>query len=416
MSVDYIAGMHEKPSQTRLLNAAVVVAALGYFVDIYDLILFAVVRVPSLKSLGLNDAEILTKGVFLLNTQMVGMLLGGLLWGILGDRKGRLSVLFGSILTYSIANGANAFVHSVEAYAFWRFVAGVGLAGELGAGVTLVAEILPKEKRGWGTALVASVGVLGALLAGTVAKFLDWRTAYMVGAALGLSLLVLRISVVESGMFEQMRSGAAPRGDFLSLLKTWKSASKYLSCILIGVPIWFVVGILVTFSPEFGRSIGMPEIPAAGTAVMFCYAGLALGDFGSGALSQWLRSRRKVVGIFLTALALLSAFYLIGLPLTLPAFYGLCFALGLAGGYWAVFVTIAAEQFGTNQRATAATTVPNFVRGAVALITTSFLWLKPSLGLRPAAAVVGTVTLVLALLALLRLPETFAKDLDYLEK
>lgn len=407
--------MNASPSRNGILNAAVVVAALGYFVDIYDLILFSVVRVPSLKSLGLNEAEILTKGVFLLNTQMIGMLVGGILWGILGDRKGRLSVLFGSILTYSIANGANAFVHSVEAYAFWRFLAGVGLAGELGAGITLVAEILPKEKRGWGTALVASVGVLGALLAGTVAKFLDWRTAFLVGAALGLSLLVLRISVVESGMFEGLQGRGVKRGDLLGLLRTWKSASKYLACILIGVPIWFVVGILVTFCPEFGKELHMAPLPVAGTAVMFCYAGLALGDFGSGALSQLLRSRIKVVGLFLAVLSLLAGLYLVGLPLSLPGFYGLCFALGIAGGYWAVFATIAAEQFGTNQRATVATTVPNFVRGAVALITTSFLALKGSLGLRPAAAVVGGVTLVLALLSLWRLPETFGKDLDYLE-
>lgn len=408
--------MNTSPSRNGILNAAVIVAALGYFVDIYDLILFAVVRVPSLESLGLSEAEILEKGVFLLNTQMVGMLLGGILWGVLGDRKGRLSVLFGSILTYSVANGANAFVHSVEAYAFWRFVAGVGLAGELGAGITLVAEILPKEKRGWGTALVASVGVLGALLAGTVSKYLDWRTAYLVGAALGLSLLVLRISVVESGMFAGLASVNVKRGDLLGLLRTRASAAKYLNCILIGVPIWFVVAILVTLSPEFGKALGVVQIPVAGTAVMSCYAGLALGDFGSGALSQILRSRRKVVALFLAALTGLSGVYLAGVPLSLTGFYVLCFALGIAGGYWAVFVTIAAEQFGTNQRATVATTVPNFVRGAVALITTSFLALKPALGLRPAAAVVGVVVLVLAGVSLWFLPETFGKDLDYVEE
>jgi MFS family permease len=408
--------MNENPSRFRPLNAAVLVAALGYFVDIYDLILFSVVRVPSLRSLGVREADLLPQGVFLLNTQMVGMLLGGILWGILGDRKGRLSVLFGSILTYSIANSANAFVHSVGAYACWRFLAGVGLAGELGAGITLVAELLPKEKRGWGTALVASVGVLGALLAGSVARWLDWRPAFLVGGALGISLLLLRMSVAESGMFEGLRRSSARRGDLLGLLRNGKDLGKYLACILIGVPIWFVVGILVTFSPEFGKAIHMGAIPVAGTAVMACYAGLALGDFGSGALSQLLRSRRKVVGIFLFALALLSGFYLAcGAP-TLGAFYSLCFCLGLSGGYWAVFATIAAEQFGTNRRATVATTVPNFVRGAVALITTGFLALKPVLGLRPAAATVGGVVLLLAVISLARLPETFGKDLDYLEE
>lgn len=390
-------------------------AALGYFVDIYDLILFAVVRTSSLRSLGVPDEALLREGVFLLNMQMLGMLAGGLAWGVLGDRKGRLSVLFGSILVYSIANLANAFAHGVPAYAFWRFVAGFGLAGELGAGVTLVAEILPRDKRGWGTTVVATVGVLGALLAGVVARELDWRKAYLVGGALGLALLLLRVSVLESGLFASLRGKTVRRGDLLAFVRSPDRLVRYLACILIGVPIWFVVGILVTFSPEFAPALGMTEPVQAATAVMSCYAGLAFGDLGSGALSQLLRSRRQAVGIFLSALAALSAFYLAGPVLPARGFYVLCFALGVAGGFWAVFVTIAAEQFGTNLRATAATTVPNFVRGAVALLTSAFMALKPHLGLVGSASAVGAVALVLAAGSLWLLPETYGRDLDFVE-
>lgn len=350
----------------KILNAAVIVAALGYFVDIYDLLLFSIVRVPSLQALGYSGEQLTNHGIFLLNIQMVGMLVGGIFWGILGDKKGRLSVLFGSICLYSIANIANGFVTTIEGYSLWRLVAGIGLAGELGAGITLVTEIMPKEKRGLATTIVASVGVSGAVAAYFVAQFFSWEVCYFIGGGLGLSLLALRIGVRESAMFAKtLHQKHASRGDFLSLFKDAGRFLKYLKCIIIGVPLWFVVGILITLSPEFGKVLGVQGEVSAGAAVACCYGGLVVGDILSGFLSQILKSRKKVVYVFLTlAVISVSAYFsLTGLSVT--AFYFICFFLGLSVGYWVIFMTIAAEQFGTNIRATVTTTVPNFVRGAV---------------------------------------------------
>jgi MFS family permease len=394
----------------------VVVAALGYFVDIYDLVLFSIVRVPSLKGLGLSGQALVDQGVFLLNMQMAGMLLGGILWGILGDRKGRLKIMFASIFLYSVANIANGMVQSLPAYAALRFVAGVGLAGELGAGITLVAEVLHRSVRGYGTMMVAAVGVSGAILANVVASHFDWRSAFYIGGALGLALLVLRISVAESGMFRQMESRQVSRGNFLSLFTDRRRFGKYLNSILIGVPTWFVVGILITFSPEFAKALHITAPVNAGNAVMFCYLGLVFGDFASGLLSQALQSRKKVVFLFIAlTVAGIVAYFLLG-GATPTAFYAVCTLLGFASGYWAIFVTIAAEQFGTNLRATVATTVPNFVRGMVVPITLLFQLARRHFGLETGAALVGGVCVLVALYALYHLEETFHKDLDYFEQ
>ncbi|MGV3505442.1 MAG: MFS transporter [Adhaeribacter sp.] len=399
-----------------LLQVPVIVAALGYFVDIYDLLLFSIVRVPSLRFLGVAGKDLLQEGVFLINMQMGGMLLGGILWGVLGDKKGRLSVLFGSILMYSLANVANGFVTNVEQYAVLRFIAGIGLAGELGAGITLVAEILPKEIRGYGTALVASVGVLGAVLAYFVADLFDWQVAYFIGGGLGLLLLLLRVSVFESGIFKELKEKPVTRGNFFSLFTSSAQFYKYLNCILIGLPIWFVIGVLVTFSPEFGVAMGVDTPIQAGKAIMFAYVGLSLGDFSSGMLSQYLASRRRVVLLFILLTALFVAVYLLAPLRSALGLYLVCGGLGFSIGYWALFVTIAAEQFGTNMRATVATTVPNFVRGSVNLITPLFLALSAHYGILLGAGLVGLLTLVIALLALWKLKETFGKDLNFLEK
>jgi MFS family permease len=399
-----------------VFSLPVVVAALGYFVDIYDLVLFSIVRVPSLKALGLSGQELVDQGVFLLNMQMAGMLLGGILWGVLGDRKGRLKIMFGSIFLYSVANLANGLVESLPAYAALRFVAGVGLAGELGAGITLVTEVLHQSVRGYGTMMVAAVGVSGAILANAVAAHFDWRSAFYIGGALGLALLVLRISVAESGMFRQMATQQVSRGNFLSLFTERRRFAKYLHSILIGVPTWFVVGILITFSPEFARAMQVTAPVSAGNAVMFCYLGLVFGDFASGLLSQAMKSRKKVVFLFIAlTVAGIVAYFLLG-GATPAAFYAVCTALGFASGYWAIFVTIAAEQFGTNLRATVATTVPNFVRGMVVPITLLFQAARRHFGLQTGAALVGGVCVLVALYALYRLEETFHKDLDYFEQ
>jgi predicted MFS family arabinose efflux permease len=393
----------------------ILVAALGYFVDIYDLILFSIVRVPSLTALGLSGDALLESGVLLLNMQMAGMLVGGIAWGVMGDRRGRLSVLFGSIVLYSIANIANAFVHDVPTYAALRFIAGVGLAGELGAGITLVSEILPKEVRGYGTTVVASVGVMGAVVAVLVGDAFDWRIAYIVGGVMGLALLVLRIGVFESGLFEGIKQTTVARGNFFALFARPARTRRYLSAVLVGLPIWYVIGILITFAPELGAAVGVSPAPRAARAVLFAYLGLTAGDLASGLISQWMRSRKRALALFLGMTLACILVYFAPFAKSLTFFYAICFALGWSIGYWAMFVTVASELFGTNLRATATTTAPNFVRGAVVPVTLLFQALREPLGLSWAGLTVGLLTVTIAAVALWSLEETFGRDLDFVE-
>ncbi len=405
--------------QSGLFSAIVVVAALGYFVDIYDLVLFSIIRVDSLKGIGVTDAaEITAQGLHLLSMQMWGMLLGGVLWGVLGDKRGRLSVLFGSILLYSLANIANGFVQSVEQYGWLRLIAGVGLAGELGAGITLVSESLPKEKRGYGTMIVASVGVSGAMVAYLIGQRFGWRNAYFIGGGLGLALLALRAGVFESGMFESTKNADVARGNFLSLFSNGPRFYKYLRCLFVGVPFWFLVGILITLAPEFGKHFNLQGPVTGGLSIFWCYFGLTLGDFTSGGLSQLFHSRNRTLQVFIIATAVMVGVYLFGLRgASTTAFYTVCFFVGYAGGFWALFVTVAAEQFGTNLRSTVATTAPNFARGATVVVVPLFQYLKtiPALGMVGAAGLIGAVLLSLAFFSASTLPETYAKDLDYVE-
>ena len=399
----------------QVLTLPVIVIAMGYFVDIYDLILFGVVRVESLTELGLDKEGVTLWGSYILNAQMAGMLIGGILWGILGDKRGRLSVLFASIILYSVANTLNAFVTNVEQYTLLRFIAGIGLAVELGAGVTLVAEILPKELRGYGVMSIAAFGVLGVVAANLVAEHFAWRNAYIFGGVLGFMLLVLRFRVRESAMFEHHASDDVKRGHFFALFTHKKLFAKYIKAIVIGMPLWYVVGILVMFSPEFAKAFQICGEVSAGQALMYTYIGLSVGDLASGYLSQRLRSRKRAYMIFM-GLSVVSVLYYFTLSgATAEAFYVAVFLLGVFCGYWALFITMAAEQFGTNIRATVATTVPNFVRGSVVPITSSFMLLKESMGVLGSAATVGAVVFTIALTALYFTRETFHEDLDYIE-
>lgn len=409
----------EQGDLKKLFSIPVIVAALGYFVDIYDLLLFSIVRVTSLKSLGVvAEQDLLDKGIFLINAQMAGLLVGGVLWGVMGDKRGRLSVLFGSILLYSLANIANGFVTTVDQYALLRFIAGVGLAGELGAGITLVSEVLPTRLRGYGTTLVASVGLFGAVAANLVAHVVkeNWQVAYFIGGGLGLILLITRISVFESGIFLKVKEQTTDRGNFFKLFTSRERLSRFLSCIFIGLPIWFVIGILITFSPELAREIGFTGTIIAGDAVMVSYLGLVAGDISSGLLSQYVQSRKKIVLLFILITVAVILLYLFAPVKSISFFYGCCFFLGFGIGYWALFVTIAAEQFGTNLRSTVATTVPNFIRGTVLPITIAFQFLTAEVGIINSALIVGMTTIIIALVALRPLKETFGRDLTFLEK
>ncbi len=409
------------------LNKIIIVAALGYFVDIYDLVLFSVERKDSLTEIlgaGANPQSLKNIGMNLLNWQMGGMLIGGLFWGILGDKKGRLSVLFGSILMYSLANIFNGMVTNIEWYAALRFISGFGLAGELGAGITLVSESMSKEKRGIGTMIVATVGVFGAVVAGFMGDVItNWRWSFYIGGAMGLILLVLRIGVFESGMFEKVKQSNISKGNFFDLFKTRQRAFQYLSVIMIAVPVWYVMGILITFAPEIFVSIGVTDFkPDAGKSIMYAYLGITLGDVASGAISQWLKSRKKALLLFLIMTVISVFLYFNVATLSEFHYYVIVSIIGFATGYWAVFMSTAAELFGTNIRATATTTAPNFVRGAVIFLSFGFRYFetvfvnpdgKPDSQM--AAIVVGIIVGVLALLAWLNLKETFHKDLNYTE-
>lgn len=404
------------PVQNRRVWIVVCIAALGYFVDIYDLIIFSIVRIRSFEDIGVAVQDMRVEGEFVLNMQMGGLLIGGVIWGVIADKYGRLKVLFGSILLYSLANIYNGFVHDVTTYGIVRFIAGIGLAGELGAGITLVSESMSKEKRGYGTMIVAGLGVLGAILAYYVAEAFDWRTAYFVGGGMGLLLLLLRVSVFESGLFNNLKSPDIQKGSLKMLFNNTERFKRYVYCMCIGLPIWFVVGVLVTQAPEIGQALGAPIVLSAGKGVMFTYLGISLGDILAGLLAQWLKSRKKVVFICQILIIISSCWYLSSTGISEERFLLLAFLMGLGVGYWATFVTIAAEQFGTNLRATVATTAPNFVRGALIPSTILYGYLVSLWGIITAAIVMIFLLSAIAIFALSQLKESFNKDLDYLEK
>ena len=403
-----------------LFNVTVVVAALGYFVDIYDLLLFGIIRIPSLQSLGLSADQVKLDGEIILQWQMWGLLIGGIISGVIGDKRGRLSVLFGSIILYSAANIANGFVETVEQYKWIRFVAGLGLAGELGAGITLVSEVIPRQKRGLATSFVAGIGLTGAILAYFMKQQFDWRTCYFIGGGLGVALLLLRISVLESSMFHQVKKQDVSRGNFFLFFTNADRFKRYLFGILIGLPTWYVIGILVTFSNDFAKAFGIVEKIDPGKAIMFAYAGISVGDILIGLVSQWLRSRIKALYIFYSITMLFMVLFFTTLwQGSAVGLYLICAGLGFGTGFWAIFVTMGAEQFGTNLRATAATTIPNMVRGMLAIfILPLFKWLEhfQGIGYVNAGIISGVIIMVITWTAALMTKETFHKDLDFIEE
>jgi MFS transporter, putative metabolite:H+ symporter len=400
---------------SRTVFFLVLVAALGYFVDIYDLLVFSIVRTPSLLAIGVKAEDVKSIGQIIINWQMGGLLIGGLIWGIMGDKLGRIKVLFGSILLYSVANFINGKVTSVDAYIIVRFIAGIGLAGELGAGITLVTETMKREKRGYGTMIVSVIGLFGAAAANLVAKDLDWQWAYYVGGILGILLLFLRLGTYESGLYRDVEKSDASRGNFFMLFTNFNRFKKYLYCILVGAANWFVVGVLVTFSPEFGKALGAKAPLNAGDGVFYTYIGIAIGGLAAGLLSQFTKSRRLTVFIFLIISAISVITYLNEKNITPAEFEWLCLFMGFGVGYWPIFVTIPAEQFGTNIRATVTTTVPNFVRASLIPIASSFWALAANYGMITSGYIMMAILTLIALLSLSQLKETFHTDLNYLE-
>jgi MFS family permease len=404
------------PRPASLFQLAVVVSALGFFVDVYDLLLFGIIRKASLHDLGLTAEEIFSQGEIIISVQMTGLLVGGILWGILGDKKGRLKVLFGSILLYSIANILNGMVTTIPQYIVLRFIAGVGLAGELGAGITLVSELLPKEKRGIAAAMIASFGILGAVTAFLLSKVFDWRMCYYIGGGLGLLLLMLRLSVYESSLYTQLKQTTVERGNFLMFFNNRDRFIRYIRCILIGLPAWFIIGVLITFSDQFGKEFGIHDIDP-GLAIMYLYLAIAFGDLSVGLLSQHLRSRKKALFIFYIITMIFTALYFLQSGGSATTFYIICAGLGYGTGFTVVYITMSAEQFGTNLRASAAISIPNMVRGALPLIILLFKFTR---GFFDSYITGGWITAVIlfaiALTAAWFTEETFGKDLNFLEK
>jgi len=408
--------MHQEKS-AAVFNIAVLVAALGYFVDIYDLLLFAIVRIESLTSLGLTPEAVKTEGEAILQWQMVGLLIGGIIAGIIADRRGRLSVLFGSILFYSLANIANGMVETVEQYKWIRFFAGLGLAGELGVGITLVSELISKEKRGIATSLVAGIGLTGAVVAYVMKQNFDWRVCYYIGGGLGLLLLILRISVFESGMYKEVKKMDVQRGNFFMLFTDTDRFRRYIFSILIGLPTWFVIGVLVAFSNEFGKWMGIREPIDPGKAIMFSYAAISVGDILIGFVSQWFKSRKKALYLFYAITIVFTVLFFLQWNGSAAGMYWICAGLGFGTGFWAIFVTMGAEQFGTNLRATAATTIPNMVRGMLAIfITPLFQFLRGMTDYYTGGWLAAIIIMIITLVAAYFTKETFGKDLNYVEK
>ena len=407
--------------QYGIFSFPVIVGALGFFVDIYDLLLFNIVRKTSFRELGVAEEAMKGIGENVISWQMIGLAIGGILWGILGDKKGRKSVLFGSILIYSLATIANGFVTDVDQYTWLRFIAGLGLAGELGASITLTSELLPKEKRGLAATVIALSGVMGTITAFFVFKWSNenWRLCYFIGGGMGIALLFLRVSVLESRLYNSLEKIKVRTGDFMMILNNSERFFRYLRSILIGLPVWYVIGILITFSDEFANQFVITGFDPA-KAVMLQYVALALGDLSAGVLSNLIKSRRKTLFIFygITSVFIFLFFQLKGGGNAFNM-YLLCMGLGFGSGISVLYITMSAEQFGTNLRATAAISIPNLVRGCLPLIVILFRFLRgPEIfsSYITAACVTGIVVMVTGFICVLYTKETFGKEMDFLEE
>lgn len=399
----------------HFLTLGFLACLLGNFVDQFDLYLFSSLRVISLKDLGFDADQVLQHGVLLLNSQMVGMLIGGIIAGIIGDKRGRLSVLFGSILVYSLANLANGLVHTVHQYALCRFFAGLGLAGELGVCITVVLETLPKQYRGYGTMLVIAVGHCATVLSSVCANLLPWRFCYFIGGAMGLIVLLLRASTEEPAMYLKIQSSSISKGNFLKLFTDKNRLKRYIKGVLLTCPTWFTFSILIVFAPEFGKELGIADPIRPEKYLPFNFAAVVLGDFVSGILGQWFKSRRWVIFGYLVGLSAITVEYLSFHSGSVLQFYILMSVFGFFAGYSVLSYTLAAEQFGTNLRSTVATSTPNLARASAILFTLSFAVLKPHWGAIPSAAFIGGVAFFLAFVSILTLEETYGKDLDFVE-
>jgi MFS transporter, putative metabolite:H+ symporter len=395
---------------------AIIASALGFFVDLYDIMILSVVRKSSLLAVGVPEGELLSKGVSLINVQMAGMLLGGFIWGIIGDKMGRLSVLFGSIVLYSSATFANAYAPNFDIYLLLRFLAGVGLAGELGAAITLVTEQMPQKYRGIGPAIIGGCGMLGAIFGAYIGGKYSWQFTYQLGGGLGFLLLILRLGVLESGLYNQIKDKTTIKGDLRLLFKNKDYIKKYISICVLGFPVWYVNGVVMTFTPEIAKAWGMVEIPSVSTVVIYYFIGLTFGDLTGGFVSQYFKSRKKAIRLYLSMYAVAAVVFFMFGNKSIIIYNGLILFLGFCVGYSIVLLTLAAEQYGTNIRSTVTTSSLNILRATVIPQTLLFGFLSPYIGTVNAAMAVGVIAILLAFWGLRNLDETFHKDLNYMEE
>lgn len=399
----------------RHIWLAIIASALGFFVDLYDIMILSVVRKPSLLAMGVAETDLLSKGVWLINIQMAGMLIGGFIWGIIGDKMGRLSVLFGSIILYSTATFANAYAPNFEIYLLLRFLAGIGLAGELGAAITLVTEQMPQKFRGIGPAIIGGCGMLGAIFGAFIGGKYSWQFTYQLGGGLGFLLLILRLGVLESGLFNEMKGKTSNRGDLRLLFKNKDYIKKYISICVLGFPVWYVNGVVMTFTPEIAKAWGMTQAPSVSEVVIYYFLGLTFGDLTGGFVSQYFQSRKKAIRLYLSLYALAAVVFFVVGNQSAFIYKGLILFLGFCVGYSIVLLTLAAEQYGTNIRATVTTSSLNILRATVIPQTLLFEFLNPYIGTVNSAMAVGVVAILLAFWGLSNLEETFHKDLNYTE-
>jgi predicted MFS family arabinose efflux permease len=409
-----------QPKQYGIFSLPVIVGSLGFFVDIYDLQVFAITRIASFKELGITGEAAKNVGESIIGWQMIGIVTGGIIWGVLGDKKGRKSVLFGSILLYSLATIANGFVQDVTTYTILRFVAGLGLAGELGASITLTSEMLPKEKRGIAAAIIATSGVMGTIVAYFVSTYTsDWRMCYFIGGGMGLALLFLRMRVLDSGLYNAAKAGGKKMGNLLMIFTNKERFIRYFRAIMIGLPVWYVIGILITFSNEFAKQFGISDFDQP-RSLMLQYVALAFGDMSAGLLANYIKSRKKTLYIYYGILSVVIAlFFLLKGGGSATSMYMFCMALGFGAGISVLYITMSAEQFGTNLRATAAISIPNLVRGFLVPMILLFKLLRSDTvfgSYITGAWVVGIVVMLCGWIAVYHTKETFGKEMDFVEK
>lgn len=415
----------ETKHKEQSIALLILVASLGYFVDAYDLIIASVVRSSAIVELGLAQVGTPehTKYAQLFEyVQSAGILLGGIIFGVYSDKKGRKKALYYSIAIYSIANILNGllsasvpFVGTV--YCILRFICGFALAAELSIGIVMISETMKAKHRGYGTMIVVSFGILGAVLAAVLFEFIGihWQTLYLIGGIAGVLLLIFRFSVKETNPFLDLENQESERGSWVMIFKNRRLLKILFNAILLGFPIYFFISIPIKFATDYGKELGL-TIKGTIPIIVF-YIAMSVSDIIANYLCQLFENRKKVLYFYL-GLCTISVFLLHFYPPTTPEQYFYLFSplMGFASGYWALLITFTNEQIGTNIRSTYTTAVPNVVRSLFIPIQLLLTVLQPTFGTSTSVFYIGVLAVILALLGLYSLKETWGKNLKFIDE